>query len=255
MTNSKLLELNENGYCVLRAHFPQNLIEACKEAFWPVLLTHLKIQEPNRGPHRHYLPMPFEKPCFAPEFFFDPDIPCGSSHIHGSTTSLKLRKQGRCNASWASRHRCSRPTSQISSGISSALVLWPPCIPLLEVTLGGRPTGVVSEDDGTAARETSRVSPEKRSTESNTHVGVNRVSFLDDESSITKSPSRVAGCGLQDWHLGMAIRGILWEIVRDNMSVYTVSGNVIHLLQPAHGIYSKSLLRRLHDPSSRGCAV
>lgn len=74
MTNSKVLELNENGYCVLRAHFPQNLIEACREAFWPVLLTHRKIQEPNRGPHRHYLPMPFEKPCFAPEFFFDPDI-------------------------------------------------------------------------------------------------------------------------------------------------------------------------------------
>jgi ectoine hydroxylase-related dioxygenase (phytanoyl-CoA dioxygenase family) len=28
----------------------------------------------NRGPHRHFLPMPFERPCFAPEFFFDPDV-------------------------------------------------------------------------------------------------------------------------------------------------------------------------------------
>ena len=28
----------------------------------------------NRGPHRHFLPMPFESPCFAPQFFFDPDV-------------------------------------------------------------------------------------------------------------------------------------------------------------------------------------
>jgi hypothetical protein len=30
--------------------------------------------EPNRGPHRHFLPMPFEPTCFAPEFFFDSEV-------------------------------------------------------------------------------------------------------------------------------------------------------------------------------------
>jgi len=29
---------------------------------------------PNRGAHRHFLAMPFDPPCFAPQFFFDPDV-------------------------------------------------------------------------------------------------------------------------------------------------------------------------------------
>ena len=72
----KLAELHEHGFCVLEAHFPPPLIEACRHAFWPVLLDHLSshFREPNRGPHRHFLPMPFDPPCFAPEFFFDPAI-------------------------------------------------------------------------------------------------------------------------------------------------------------------------------------
>jgi len=32
------------------------------------------IHDPNRGPHRHFLPAPFEPPCFAPEFFFDTEV-------------------------------------------------------------------------------------------------------------------------------------------------------------------------------------
>ncbi len=76
ITHHKILELHENGYCVLRARLPKSLVDACREAFWPTLLTYLKNHEhqPNRGPHRHFLPMPFEPPCFAPEFFFDPEV-------------------------------------------------------------------------------------------------------------------------------------------------------------------------------------
>ncbi|MEX2301881.1 MAG: hypothetical protein WD733_13150 [Bryobacterales bacterium] len=72
----KILEIREQGFCVLRTHFPRPLIEACRDAFWPVLLDYLKTHgcDPNRGPHRHFLPMPFEPPCFAPEFFFDAEI-------------------------------------------------------------------------------------------------------------------------------------------------------------------------------------
>ena len=69
-------ELNENGFCVLKGHFAPPLIEACRKAFWPTWLEYLEKHsaEPNRGPHRHFLPMPFQPPCFAPEFFFDPCI-------------------------------------------------------------------------------------------------------------------------------------------------------------------------------------
>src|SRR5215472_6158482 len=76
IASEKLLELHENGYCVLRTHLPEDAINACREAFWPVLLTYLRDHEhaPNRGPHRHFLPMPFERPCFAPEFFFDAEV-------------------------------------------------------------------------------------------------------------------------------------------------------------------------------------
>jgi hypothetical protein len=74
--NETILDVQEKGYCVLREHLPKGVIEACRDAFWPILLTYLKdhSHEPNRGPHRHFLPMPFDSPCFAPEFFFDADV-------------------------------------------------------------------------------------------------------------------------------------------------------------------------------------
>jgi hypothetical protein len=76
IVNDKIAELLENGYCLLRAHLPKGVIEACREAFWPTLLAHLNTykDQPNRGPCRHFLPLPFEPPCFAPEFFFDPEV-------------------------------------------------------------------------------------------------------------------------------------------------------------------------------------
>jgi len=76
MTHDPLLDLQTNGYCVLKRHFAQHLISACRQAFWPVLLGYLDVHRdaPNRGPHRHYLPMPFTPPCFAQEFFFDNEV-------------------------------------------------------------------------------------------------------------------------------------------------------------------------------------
>lgn len=76
MTKDSLLEIQENGYCVLRRHFSRRSVNACREAFWPILLAYLETHQdaPNRGPHRHFLPMPFTAPCFIPEFFFDKDV-------------------------------------------------------------------------------------------------------------------------------------------------------------------------------------
>ena len=69
-------ELEQRGYCILRGGFPASLIEACRDAFWPVLLAYLSDHghEPNRGPHRHFLPAPFTSPCFTPELFFNDDL-------------------------------------------------------------------------------------------------------------------------------------------------------------------------------------
>jgi hypothetical protein len=68
-------EFKNNGYCVLGGHFPSRLVDACRDAFWPRLFAYLGGNaEPNRGPHRHFLAMPFEPPCFTPQFFFDPDV-------------------------------------------------------------------------------------------------------------------------------------------------------------------------------------
>lgn len=67
--------VRERGYGVLRKQFPAHLVDECREAFWPRLIAYLEGgAEANRGPHRHFLPMPFEPPCFALEFFFDPDV-------------------------------------------------------------------------------------------------------------------------------------------------------------------------------------
>jgi hypothetical protein len=72
----KIAELQDKGFCVLKAHFAKSLIRSCREAFWPILLDYLgrNRDTPNRGDHRHFLAMPFTRPCFAPESFFDAGI-------------------------------------------------------------------------------------------------------------------------------------------------------------------------------------
>ena len=76
MTKDSLLEIQGNGYCVLRQHFSRHVVNACREGFWPILLAYVEAhrESPNRGPHRHFLPMPFTSPSFAPEFFFDNEV-------------------------------------------------------------------------------------------------------------------------------------------------------------------------------------
>lgn len=74
LVESAIREFQEQGFCVLQNHFDSQLIEACRKAFWPRLTAYLKTAEPNRGPHRHFLAMPFEPPCFSSKFFFDPHV-------------------------------------------------------------------------------------------------------------------------------------------------------------------------------------
>lgn len=92
-------ELDDRGYCVLRAQFPKPLVDACREAFWPALLNYLDAHRdnPNRGAGRHFLPMLFEPPCYAPEFFFDAGV---LSIVRGAMDDRVVADQWGCDVPW-----------------------------------------------------------------------------------------------------------------------------------------------------------
>lgn len=94
---NKIAELQDQGFCVLKAHFAGFAIQSCREAFWPILLDYIKINRatPNRGEHRHFLAMPFEPPCFAPEFFFDAGV---LSVVRGAMDDRVVADQWGCDA-------------------------------------------------------------------------------------------------------------------------------------------------------------
>jgi ectoine hydroxylase-related dioxygenase (phytanoyl-CoA dioxygenase family) len=96
IVRQKIAELHDKGFCVLTGHFPAPLVEACGEAFRPVLLSYLEAhsEAPNRGPKRHFLPMPFEPPCFAPEFFFDKSV---LSIVRGAMDDRVVADQWGCD--------------------------------------------------------------------------------------------------------------------------------------------------------------
>lgn len=95
-TTEKILEIQDQGFCVLKAHFARPVVEACRDAFWPVLLAYLKTRgdEPNRGAHRHFLPMPFGPPFFVPAFFFDPEV---LRIVHGVMDERVVADQWGCD--------------------------------------------------------------------------------------------------------------------------------------------------------------
>jgi ectoine hydroxylase-related dioxygenase (phytanoyl-CoA dioxygenase family) len=83
MAEEHCAALQQHGFCLLRDHFSHGLIDDCRHAFLPILNRYLSANaaKPNRGPHRHFLAMPFTPPCFAPEFFFDSDILAVVRHV------------------------------------------------------------------------------------------------------------------------------------------------------------------------------
>lgn len=63
-----------DGFCVLRGHFPRPTLEGWLRAFTPLLEDHLRREgaATNRGAARHYVTLPFEG-LFADPLFFDND--------------------------------------------------------------------------------------------------------------------------------------------------------------------------------------
>ena len=51
-------------------------VEECREAFEPIADAFLAehADNPNRGPNRHYIPLPFRPPLYNPAFFDDDTV-------------------------------------------------------------------------------------------------------------------------------------------------------------------------------------
>lgn len=66
----------EDGFCILRDHFPVEKIRRWNELFRPLLDEHIKREGHlrNRGPGRYYVTLPFDTPFADEEIFSDPDI-------------------------------------------------------------------------------------------------------------------------------------------------------------------------------------
>ncbi len=78
-------QILNDGHCILRGHFPVDAVEACKEAFEPIASAYLaeRADNPNRGPNRHYIPLPFRPPFYNPLFFDDDTVFAIASGILG----------------------------------------------------------------------------------------------------------------------------------------------------------------------------
>jgi ectoine hydroxylase-related dioxygenase (phytanoyl-CoA dioxygenase family) len=66
----------EDGYCVLRDHFPRETLNTWRAAFAPLLEEHVATQGhiQNRGPARYYVTLPFASPFADPAIYEDEDV-------------------------------------------------------------------------------------------------------------------------------------------------------------------------------------
>jgi len=69
-------EVLEDGFCVLRGHFPKEKMRAWLEAFGPLLEAHVEREGrlENRGPARYYVTLPFRAPFADPSVYEDDDV-------------------------------------------------------------------------------------------------------------------------------------------------------------------------------------
>ena len=90
-TEEKANEIRQLGFCILRRHFPQSLMQACNQAFAPILRNYLESRanaDPNRGPNRHYIPLPLNPPFYDPRIFDDDSIAAIITQILGDGPAI-----------------------------------------------------------------------------------------------------------------------------------------------------------------------
>ncbi len=72
----RVKQVREVGYTILSGCFPIDIVETMARAFAPIWDGHQDIirTSPNRGPMRHYIPLPFEVPFYQSAIHANPDI-------------------------------------------------------------------------------------------------------------------------------------------------------------------------------------
>ncbi|HKQ54208.1 MAG TPA: phytanoyl-CoA dioxygenase family protein [Pyrinomonadaceae bacterium] len=65
-----------DGFCILREHFSRATLARWRDAFTPLLKTHIAREGhlENRGPARYYVTLPFAEPFADPAIFEDDDV-------------------------------------------------------------------------------------------------------------------------------------------------------------------------------------
>jgi ectoine hydroxylase-related dioxygenase (phytanoyl-CoA dioxygenase family) len=69
-------QVRTRGYTVLRDHFPKADVDAIAVAFQPLYEEHLEEirNNPNRGPMRHYIALPMERPFYQSSILGNADV-------------------------------------------------------------------------------------------------------------------------------------------------------------------------------------
>lgn len=83
-------QVRDMGYTILRDQIPTHVVEELAAAFKPIYADHLDEtrENPNRGPMRHYIELPFAEPFYRSEIHADPDILAIVKSILGDDVQL-----------------------------------------------------------------------------------------------------------------------------------------------------------------------
>ena len=69
-------QVRDVGYTILEGCFPKEIVETVARAFAPIWDGHQDIirTDPNRGPMRHFIPLPFDVPFYQSAIHANPDV-------------------------------------------------------------------------------------------------------------------------------------------------------------------------------------
>ena len=83
-------EILTDGFCILRDLLPLEVIGQCANAFEPILEAHMdEIRDnPNRGPNRHFIKLPFQPPFSNPVLYENETILSIVDHLLGDDAAI-----------------------------------------------------------------------------------------------------------------------------------------------------------------------
>lgn len=83
-------EVLRDSFCLLRGHFSRETLNIWRDAFTPLLETHISREGHlfNRGPGRFYVTLPFTEPFADPSIFEDEDVLAIVKRLVGEDATL-----------------------------------------------------------------------------------------------------------------------------------------------------------------------